>query len=75
MKIRKNIHEFSFELQLNSRVRNTVEQKKRLVSALKANVSEEAQNLFIWLGKMLPSDEGSNGFIEKTKIINLTKIL
>jgi hypothetical protein len=35
-----------------------VEEKKRLVSALKANVSEEAQNLYIWLGKMLTSDQG-----------------
>lgn len=45
-------------LQLNSRIRNTVEEKKRLVSALKANVSEEAQNLYIWLGKMLTSQQG-----------------
>lgn len=35
-----------------------MEEKKRLVSALKANVSEEAQNLYIWLGKMLTSDQG-----------------
>jgi hypothetical protein len=34
-----------------------VEQKKRLVSALKANVSEEAQNLFMFLAKMLTVQE------------------
>jgi protein LSM12 len=34
-----------------------VEQKKRLVSALKANVSEEAQNLFMWLAKMLTFEQ------------------
>lgn len=43
--------------QLSNRVRNSVEQKKRLVSALKANVSEEAQNLFIWLAKMLTFEQ------------------
>lgn len=34
-----------------------MEQKKRLVSALKANVSEEAQNLFMWLAKMLTFEQ------------------
>lgn len=43
--------------QLSNRVRNQVEQKKRLVSALKANVSEEAQNLFMWLAKMLTFEQ------------------
>lgn len=43
--------------QLSNRVRNSVEQKKRLVSALKANVSEEAQNLFMWLAKMLTFEQ------------------
>jgi protein LSM12 len=43
--------------QLSNRVRNQVEQKKRLVSALKANVSEEAQNLFMGLAKMLGCDQ------------------
>jgi protein LSM12 len=43
--------------QLSNRVRNQVEQKKRLVSALKANVSEEAQNLFMGLAKMLGFDQ------------------
>lgn len=47
--------------QLSNRVRNQVEQKKRLVSALKANVSEEAQNLFMWLAKMLNGEVNWNG--------------
>jgi hypothetical protein len=29
-----------------------------LVSALKANVSEDAQNLFMFLAKMMPADQG-----------------
>ena len=48
---------FLCTFQLSNRVRNQVEQKKRLVSALKANVSEEAQNLFMWLAKMLTFDQ------------------
>lgn len=47
-----------FILQLSNRVRNQVEQKKRLVSALKANASEEAQNLYIFLAKMLTVEQG-----------------
>lgn len=43
--------------QLSNRVRNQVDQKKRLVSALKANVSEEGQNLFMWLAKMLSNEQ------------------
>ncbi|KAL7030900.1 hypothetical protein ACKWTF_006821 [Chironomus riparius] len=42
---------------LSNRVRNQVEQKKRLVSALKANASEEAQNLYIFLAKMLTVEQ------------------
>lgn len=56
----------NLNLQLSSRIRNTVEEKKRLVSALKANVSEEGQNLFIWLGKMLTSTQGKS--CERRKI-------
>ncbi|XP_070495456.1 LSM12 homolog A [Chironomus tepperi] len=46
---------------LSNRVRNQVEQKKRLVSALKANASEEAQNLYIFLAKMLTEQVYWNG--------------
>lgn len=45
-------------LQLSNRVRNQVDQKKRLVSALKANASEDAQNLYIFLAKMLTVEQG-----------------
>lgn len=43
--------------QLSNRVRNQVEGKKRLVSALKANVGEEAQTLFMAISKTLSIDE------------------
>lgn len=42
---------------LSNRVRNQVEMKKSLVSALKANVCEEAQNLFMSLAKTLSTDK------------------
>lgn len=43
--------------QLSNRVRNQVEGKKRLVSALKANVGEEAQTLFMAISKTLSIDK------------------
>ena len=49
----------SLLLQLSNRVRNEVERKKRLVSALKANVSEEAQNLYMSLSKVVSSEQVS----------------
>ncbi|CRK87360.1 CLUMA_CG001162, isoform A [Clunio marinus] len=42
---------------ISNRVRNKVEQKKRLVSALKANVSDEARNLFMSLAKTLTFEQ------------------
>ncbi|KAG5682936.1 hypothetical protein PVAND_012254 [Polypedilum vanderplanki] len=44
---------------LQNRVRNQVETKKRLVSALKANVGEDAQNLYMSLSKMLTAEQVS----------------
>jgi hypothetical protein len=40
-------------LQINTRARNQVEEKRRLVSALKAGVSPEGQNLFLAITKTL----------------------
>lgn len=45
-----------FFLQLSTRVRNAVEQKKRLVSALAAGVSPEGQKLYMALSKTINNE-------------------
>lgn len=44
---------FFFLQQISSRVRNQTEQKRRLVSALKAGVSREGQTLYLAITKMI----------------------
>lgn len=55
----QNLQLLYISLQLSNRVRNQVEEKKRLVSALKANASEDAQNLYMFLAKMLNGHQGT----------------
>lgn len=43
--------------QLSTRVRNKVEEKKRLVSALTAGVSPEGQKLYMAITKTIPGQD------------------
>lgn len=52
---------------LNTRVRNTVEQKRRLVSALAAGVSPDGQKLFLAIAKTI--NEVINFFFFHSKFL------
>lgn len=43
----------SYSFQLNTRVRNQVDEKKRLLTAMSPNVTPEGQRLFIAIGKTI----------------------
>lgn len=48
-------------LQLSTRVRNAVEQKKRWVSAISAGVSPEGQKLYMAISRTIDQVSGSSG--------------
>lgn len=55
---------------LNTRVRNTVEQKRRLVSALAAGVSPDGQKLFLAIAKTINEVINFFFFIQNFLLIN-----